>query len=320
MSEIVRLILPFFGLILLGYGAGRLRYVSGEGIGGMNFLVFYLALPALFFQLIVEMPTIETGAWAFVVTTTFATYCAFAIAFSIGALVNGGNVPEATIQGLAGSYSNIGYLAPALTIAAFGSAAAVPTALIFSLDNAMLFTLTPLMMALGGTVRTNPAKLAEEIARNVLLHPIIIATVLGLLAAAAGLRPPGPIDALLTFLRNAAAPCALFALGVTLSLRPLGKVSLDMPVIVVVKLVAHPLIVYLLLSWVGGFDPIWVHTAILLAALPPAINVFTLARQYNAYAERASTAIMLATAASVVTLTGALVLLLNDILPTDPFR
>lgn len=320
MSEIVGLILPFFGLILLGYGAGRFRYVTAEGIGGLNFLVFYLALPALFFQSIVEAPGLAAGGWAFVVTTTFATYCAFAIAFSIGALINGGNVPEATIQGLAGSYSYIAYLAPALTIAAFGSAAAVPTALIFSFDNAMLFTLTPLMMALGGTVRTNPAKLAEEIARNVFLHPIVIATAAGLLVAATGLKLPGPIDAFLTFLRNAAAPAALFTVGVTLSLRPMGKVTVEMPAIVVVKLIAHPVIVYLLLSWVGGFDAVWVHAAILLAALPPAMNVLALAQQYGVYAGRASTTILLSMVASIATVTIALILLLNDILPVDPFR
>jgi hypothetical protein len=320
MSEIVSLILPLFGLMLLGYGAGRFRYVSAETVGGLNFLVFYLALPALFFTSIVEAPAVASGAWAFVVTTTFATYCAFAIAFSIGALINRGNVPEATIQGLAGSYANIAYLAPALTIAAFGSAAAVPTALVFSFDNAMLFTLTPLMMALGGTVRTNPARLAEEIARNVLLHPIVIATIAGLVVAASGLKPPAAIDALLTLLANAAAPCALFAIGVALSARPMGEVPVEMPATIAVKLVMHPLIVYLLLSWIGGFDPVWVHTAVLLAALPPAMNVLALAQQYAVYAERASSTILLATAISVATVTVTLILLLNNILPSNPFR
>lgn len=320
MSEIAGLVLPFFGLIALGYGAGRFRYVTADSLGGLNFLVCYLALPALFFHSIGAMPEFVAGTSAFIVTTTFSTYCAFAIAFSVGALVNGGNVPEATIEGLAGAYSSTAYLAPALTIAAFGSAAAVPTALIFSFDNAMLYALTPLMMALGGTVRTNPAKLAREIGRNVFLHPIVIATAAGLLVASMGLTLPGPIDVFFGFLRGAAAPAALFVVGVTLSLRPMGKVSFEMPAVVLVKLVAHPFIVYLLLSWIGGFDPVWVHTAILLAALPPAMNVFALAQKYGVYAERASSTILMATAVSVATITITLILLLNDILPADPFR
>jgi predicted permease len=320
MSEIVRLILPFFGLIFLGFGAGRLRSIPEEGLAGLNFFVVYLALPALFFQIVAATPLADVAGWSYVLTTTFSTYCAFAIAFSIGALVNRGNIGEATVEGLIGSYANVGYLAPALTVAAFGSAAAVPTALVFSFDSAMLLTLSPLMMALGGSARTNPTALAEGIARQVLLHPFIIATFLGFVAAAVGLRMPGPVDALLTLLRGAAAPCALFAVGIGLAQRPMGKVPPEMPVLIGVKLIIHPLIVYLLLSWVGGFDPMWVHAAVLIAALPPAANVFALAQRYNTYVEPAASAIVLATVISIATVTVVLILLLNDILPIDPFR
>jgi hypothetical protein len=286
----------------------------------LNVLLLYLALPALFFQSIAEAPIPGPGTISFVLTTTFATYCAFAIAFSIGALVNGGNVPEATVQGLAGSYSNTAYLAPALVLSAFGSAAAVPMALIFAFDNALLFVATPLMMALGGTVRTNPLKLAEQIARNVLLHPIVVAIALGLLFLAIGVRLPAPVDAVVAFLRHAAAPVALFAFGLALSFRALGKATVEMPAIIAVKLVVHPLIAYLLLSWVGGFDPVWVNTAVLLAALPPALDVLALARQYRVYGERAATTLLLAVAVSVATVTIAMILLMHGILPIDPFR
>jgi predicted permease len=320
MTEILTLLIPFFGLIALGYGAGRLGFVTAEGAGGLDFFVLYLALPAFFFQSIASGPAIELGALSFVLTTTFATYCAFAIAFSIGALFNGGNVPEATIQGLAGSCSNTAYLAPALVVVAFGGAAAVPTALIFSFDNALLAVVTPLMMALGGTMRANRAKLVEEIARNVFLHPIVIATALGLVVAAVGIEIPSPVDAALTFLRHVAAPGALFVLGLAAALRPLGELTWEMPAIVIVKLIAQPLIVYLLLSWVGGFDPAWVKTAVLLAALPPAMRVLSVAQHYRIYAARASTVILVTMGISAVSVTVLLVLLVNNVLPSDPFR
>jgi len=320
MSEILTLLVPFFGVILIGYGAGYFRWVGAEGIAGLEFFVFTVALPALFFQLIAAAPAGAAGGWSFVATTTFATYCAFAIAFSIGALINGGNVPEATVQGLVGSYSNTAYLAPAIVLTAFGTAAAVPTALIFSFDTAMLFIITPLMMALGGTIRTNPRKLAEDMARQVLLNPVIIATFLGFVALGIGVRPPGPVDALLSLLGGTAAPAALFLLGVNLSRRALGPMSFEVPVIVAVKLIAHPLIVYLLLGWVGGFDPIWVHAAVLIAALPPAANVVKLAGRYNVYGERASAAMLLGTVVAIATVTIAVILLVRGMLPSDPFH
>jgi predicted permease len=184
----------------------------------------------------------------------------------------------------------------------------------------MLLTLTPLMMALGGAARADPRALAESIARQAVLHPIVIATILGFAATATGLQVPGPIDGLLTLLHDAAAPCALFTLGVALAKWPVGSVPPEVPVVIGVKLIVHPLIVYLLLSWVGGFPPMWVYTAVLLAALPPATDVFVQASRYSAYVERAPAAIVLATVVSIATVTVVLILLVNDILPIDPFR
>jgi predicted permease len=103
MNQLLTLLIPFFGLIAVGYGVGRLRWVAGDGLAALEFFVFKVAFPALLFHLIVSAATPLPGGWAFVATTTFATYCAFAIAFSIGALVKGGNVTEATVEGLLGS-------------------------------------------------------------------------------------------------------------------------------------------------------------------------------------------------------------------------
>jgi predicted permease len=320
MSEIVTVALPFFGLLFLGYGTGRLKVIPGEGLAGLDFFVFYMALPALLFQVTATTPWSEMPDWSFLLTTTFSTYCAFAIAFSFGALVSRGNIPEATVQGLVGSYSNVAYLAPGLTLAAFGAGAGAPTALVFTFDTAMFFCLVPLLMALGGTERIDLRAAATSIGRDIFLHPMILATIAGVLAALLGLKVPGPIDALLSFLRSAAAPAALFACGLGLSRRPVEKPASDLPFLVGVKLVAHPLIVYLLLSWIGGFEPAWTGAAILMAALPPAARVLVLARKYSTYRDGASTAIILGTIASIVTLTVVLTLVVLDLLPVDPFH
>ena len=319
MTEIGRILLPFFLVILLGYGAGRLRLVREEGLAGLNVFVFRLALPVLFFHVIATNP-IAPDAWPFVLTTTFATYCAFAIAFSIGALLNGGNVPEATIQGLVGSFSNSAALAPALVIPALGTAAVVPVALVYSFDSAMLLIATPLMMALGGTMRTKPRKLAQSIVRQIAFQPLIIATVLGFIAAAVNLRLPPAADAALVLLGNAAAPGALFAVGVGLSLHAIGRVPIETPMLLAVKLIAQPLIVYLLLTWVGGFDRMWVHAAVLVAALPPAMEVCDLAKRYGAYGDRAAGAVVLGSIVAIATVTVTLILLVSGALPSTPFR
>lgn len=318
MNQIATIILPFLGLIACGFGAAKLRLVPARAVTGLKIFVTYFALPAWFFQLVAETPFSQLPDWSFLITTTFATYCAFALAFSFGALINGGDVPEATVKGLIGSYANIGYMAPALTVAAFGPAAAAPTALIFMFDSAMLFILVPLMMVLGGTERGDAVTMAKTIARRILFHPFILATLLGLLVSLTGLPLPGPIDGFLSILRGAAVPVALFIIGMGLA-KAWGRISPELPVLLLMKLIVHPVIVYLLLSWIGGFDAVWVAAAVLMAALPPAAEVVAVARKYETY-EDAKAAVQYGTVASLVTVTIVLSFLIGGTLPVDPFR
>ena len=114
-------------------------------------------------------------------------------------------------------------------------------------------------------------------------------------------------------LGSAAAPAALFAVGVSLTGRTIDKVPPELPVLIGIKLVVHPLIVYLLLSWVGDFDPVWVHAAVLMAALPPATGVIAYAREYKSYGDWAAVGVLLGTIISIATVTVVVILLVRDI-------
>ena len=209
----------------------------------------------------------------------------------------------ATIQGFAGAYGNIGYMGPPLAIAAFGPQAGVPVALVFCLDNAMHFTLAPTLMAIGSKRKRSLRKLVSGIARNIFSHPFILATLAGILAALFEYQPPAPVNSLLTSLSNAAAPCALFVMGVTAAKRPLKRIPVELSYLVPIKLVFHPTLMYLLLSRIPELDPVWLHSAVLLAALPSAANVFVIAQQYGVWEERASSAVVISTGLSIVSVT-----------------
>ena len=320
MLQVAGLVLPLFSLILLGWLAGRWRRLPVEGLAWLNFFVVYVALPALFFRLLARTPLEQFANGAFLVRTTLATFAVFAVCFALARLLRRGDTRVATIQGFAGAYGNIGYMGPPLAIAAFGPEAGVPVALVFCLDNSMHFTLAPLLMALGnranateGAPRESLPALLGGIATRILTHPFILSTIAGILAAALAWQPPGPIDTLLASLSNAAAPCALFAMGVTAALRPLRRVPLELAWLVPFKLFAHPALVYALVAPLPGVDPVWLHTAVLMAALPSATNVFVLAQQYGVWEERASSAVVLSTLASIVTVTGYLYLVAEGV-------
>lgn len=319
MLDVINLALPFFGLIFIGYACGRFARIPYGGLAWMNFFVIYLALPVLFYRIVAKTPFEQISNAPFIVGTTLATLSAFVLSFLIGMAVLGGSIARSTIAGLAGSYGNIGYMDPGLALATLGPDAAVPVALIFSFDNILLFSLVPGLMALAGSERRGFVATVLHIAKQIVFHPFIIATFAGVAAAAVDYEAPVAIDRLMQFLQNAAAPCALFMLGGTVALRPVEAIPWEVPIFAFVKLVFHPTAALLILSVLGGIEESWVYTAVLMAALPTALNVFVIARQYEWWVPQASSSVLVGTLFSVVTLTTVMWIVKTKTIPVPLF-
>ncbi|MEA2864052.1 MAG: malonate transporter [Bradyrhizobium sp.] len=306
MVAILNLAVPYFGLIFIGFACGKAKGLPEQGLAWMNFFLLYVSLPALLFGILSKTPFSELNNPPFLIATTLGTIGAFVLAMLAGRLMGRLPLREATLAGLAGSYGNIGYMGPGLALAVLGSKAAAPTALIFCCDSIFLFTIVPLLIAL--TDRKHPSVLHTlgVVVRQIVLNPLIMSACAGALAAALHFHPPVAIDNTLLFLQNAAAPTALFVLGVTVALRPLGRVRWEVPGVIAVKLLIHPLLVFGLMLLFGPFAQPWAATAMLMASLPPALNVFVIARQNDSWVEPASVAVLIGTFASVITLTGVM--------------
>src|SRR5919112_1044068 len=152
MSDLVglfNLLAPFFGLIALGFFCGKTVRRPESGLAWMQFFLVYAALPCLFYRLIADKPLEQLLNWSYVLATTLCTALAFALSFGAGLWHTRGDMPQAVMQGVAGSYSNIGYMGPPLVLSAIGPAASAPVALIFVFDSLLLFSLVPLLMALA---------------------------------------------------------------------------------------------------------------------------------------------------------------------------
>lgn len=308
MIQVLNLALPFFGLILIGFLSGKLKKLPDAGLAWMNFFIVYVSLPALFFRILSRTPFEQLARADFVCATALATALAGAVSFGIGLFARNGSVREATLVAVAGGFGNVGYMGPGLALATVGPEAAAPVALIFSFDAMLVFALVPMLMAISGGSQARPLRVAGQAVGSIVGNPLLISAALGVTAAAYHFEPPTAIERLIDFLFASAAPCALFALGVTVALRPMARLPREVPPIVVVKLLVHPALVFALLPLFGTFDPGWVNTAVLMAALPPALTAYVFARQYNAWIEESSGSILIGTVASILTLTGVMYL------------
>ena len=273
MVDILNLALPYFGLIFIGFACGKTRGLPESGLAWMNFFLLYVSLPALLFRIMSETPFSELNNPPFLIATTLATVCAFVLAMVAGRIIGELSLRKATMAGLAGAYGNIGYMGPGLALAVLGAKAAAPTALIFCCDSIFLFTIVPLLMAL--TDREHPSFLHAIgiAARQIALNPLIMSAVLGALVAAFHIPLSTALDRTLLFLQNAAAPTALFVLGVTVALRPFDRVSWEVPGVIAIKLLIHPLIVFGLMLLFGPFAQPWAATAVLIGTFASVVTL-----------------------------------------------
>ncbi len=315
MIEVLNLALPYFGLIFIGFVCGRIKKIPITALAWMDFFIVYVSLPALFYRILARTPIEQLAQARFIAATVATTAIAFALSLAIGLAFRRGRLQDGTIAALAGCYGNIGYMGPGLALSTLGPVAAVPVALIFCFDSVFLFSAVPFLMALASRRKQSGGKIALDVGKRIVLHPLLLSSALGVASASLQVQLPVAVDKLLDFLQAAAAPSALFVLGVTVALRPLKRVPTEIPLLTAIKLVLQPTIVFVLLTALGPFDPVWVYAAMLMAALPPALNVFVFARQYNAWVEEASSAVLFVTAVSVLTLTTVMWLVKTQNIP-----
>jgi hypothetical protein len=137
--------------------------------------------------------------------------------------------------------------------------------------------------------------------KHVVLNPMVLSTLIGMLLSVLGLRLPGPVTAYLGILADALTPCALFAIGLGLSIDALraniGRASL----LSAVKLIIMPLIVYGLSVWLG-LDPLYTIAAVICAAVPTAKTAYILAGEYRCEETMVASTVSLTTLASIISL------------------
>ena len=293
--------LPFFALIFCGYAAARFRILDSESAAGLNSFVFYFALPAFLFSLMSSSPIGEVLNVPFILAYSSTSLVLFGLAVLGGRAFFGVGKGEAAILGLAAVLPNTGYMGIPLISAALGKEAAVPIVVGLIVDGVLLI---PIAMSIitagkgdGGSALGNVGSTLAALTRN----PIIVSIFVGLLFSAASpgeLR--GPVANFLDLLAAATGPCALFALGATLAARSVSGAS-EVSYMTALKLFVHPAALWLATTYLFGVDPLWATAATLGVALPIAANVFIVARQYDTYVERASSAILVSTSISVVT-------------------
>jgi len=304
---VTNIIIPLFGVMALGSLFGFFRILEREGSAFLSRFVFVVALPALIFVKLQDVPLEEFFDWPFLGALGGGMIVTLGIGLAVARFVYSHGITSQGLHALTGMYSSTGYIGLPLILVAFGDRGLVP-GIIGVVVTAAVFL--PVVIILAEFDRTRQTgKFSFRPLLRVFRNPVLIATAAGLLASAFHVNVPPPVISLGEVLGAAFVPCSLFAAGLFIS-GGIGRTSTgEIGWLVFAKLALHPLITWWLAYHVFMLDSTLAAIVVIQAALPTGVPVFVLAQEYRQFERRSNAVIVISTGISVFTLSALLVFL-----------
>lgn len=288
---LINVVLPIFLIAGLGF---TLRKTLGVDPQPISRAALYLFLPALVFE---NLFTTHIGADEIGRIGIF-TVAIIAIMIVVGSLTGrllGSTRLQTAGITLAMAFSNGANYGLPVNLFAFGQDG-FDRAAIFVVFQSVLTYTAGVFVAARGSLSWGGAMGAA------LKMPVMWAALSALALRASGLTLPLPVDRAVVLLGGAAVPTVILLLGLQMAgirVRAIGARTL---VSVGARLVASPLIALGLVALLGP-APLTAKVLVLEAAMPTAVNATLIAAEFNAEPQLVSSAALISTALSMITVT-----------------
>src|ERR1700754_732097 len=211
------LILPVFAIIITGWLAGWLGYISRSLADGLVHFAYNVAMPALLFVTIAQEPARNLLEWRFLLAFGGGSILCFALVF-LGVRVGWGrDLASSAIRGMTAAMTNTGFVALPILHSIYGQPAVLPAAIATVFVAAVMFPATVILLESEGHGAHPEAARTVVLVKQIVLNPMVLSTLIGLAWAITGLPIPAPLAAYMNIFSDALTPCALFAIGLEFS-------------------------------------------------------------------------------------------------------
>jgi predicted permease len=178
--EVADLVLPVFAVIVTGWLAGWLGYISRSLADGLVHFAYNVAMPALLLVTIAQESARNLLEWRFLLAFGGGSMLCFALVFLLVRADGGRDLATSTIYGMTAAMTNTGFVALPILHSIYGQPAVLPAAVATVFVAVVMFPLTVILLeskgrgALGLSART--FLLVKQIAFN----PLVLSTSIGL--------------------------------------------------------------------------------------------------------------------------------------------
>jgi predicted permease len=300
-------ILPIFAIILTGWLAGATGYIPRTLAAPLMRFAYYVAMPALVFLTIADESLHALLDWRFLGAFGGGSLICFAAVMMFVRVARGAGIGKSAMLAAAVSMTNTGFVALPILKTLYGQPGVLAAAIATVFVGAIMFPILVLLLEIG-RYDTSRSIQTTALIRQIATNPVILATIFGLLWSIVGSKLPGPVASCLTILGEALTPCALFAIGLDLTIDELREGVGLYALLTTLKLAVMPLVVYALCLAVD-LDRTATIAAVVCSAVPTAKSAYVLAVEYDVEKTVVGAVISMTTLFSVITLLGWLYVL-----------
>jgi predicted permease len=288
---------PILLVALIGFILAKVLKINPRPVSQV---IFYIFSPVLVFKLITQSQLSNQDILRTLIFTMLLMVCVGALTWLLGGIFHFDRQTLAAVL-ITAMFMNSGNYGLPLTSFAFGETA-LAYASVFFVVNAMFTNTLGIVIASSGTMSISAA------IKGLLKFPAIYALALGILFLQFGWKLPSGVDRTVTLLSNAAIPSMLVLLGMQLvNIKMDGHVR---PLIVTsgMRLLIAPLIAFGL-SRLFGMTGASYQAVVIESAMPVAVTTTILATEFDAEPTFVTTAVLVTTLLSPLTLTPLLAFL-----------
>lgn len=309
MFLIFQILSPIFLTIFLGYFIVARNILSKDQIKVLGLFVIRLAVPCLLVVSISAQNLASLWQPQYLLSYGLVSLLIFALILLLYFKVFKTPLSQASVFALGASMSNTGFMGGAILHSVLGANAAIYFAITFLLENFIVFLPFLICLEIGQQQQANFKTILLQTLKNIMRNPIILALILGVSMSALQLQFPKFIFDVLMPIGKIAAPLGLFVVGGSLyGIKKINNISRDASIIISTKLVAMPLLVYLVFLCLPNTTPEMIFAGVLLASMSMA-TLFGVFAQGLGMGERSSTILLITTIGTILSTSTVIMLL-----------
>ncbi|MEQ3671317.1 AEC family transporter [Pseudophaeobacter sp.] len=300
LQSLIDVILPVFLVVTAGYVATLKGVFSASHVDGLMKFTQGFAIPCLLFHAMANLDLSDSFDPKLLISFYTGAATCFGIGLTGARLLFKRDWEDCVAIGFCCLFSNSVLLGLPITERAFGPENLTGNYAIIAFHSPFCYGLGITAMEVVRNRGAGGIKTVSSVLTAMFKNVLILAIALGFAFNLAGLTIPSAVDEALQLVIRAALPTALFALGgVLVQYRPEGDLR-TIGFVCLTALMVHPSIVWLLGGTLGLKQDLF-RSGVLNAAMAPGFNAYIFANMYGRAKRVAASSVLIATAASVLT-------------------